>query len=450
MSRSAAFALALLVGLGACKPPMSPEEKSLRAEVHQALEAHAYDHAVELAQRLVAKAPRDNGAWDRLVRAQLGAADLAAAKSSLEKWRAAVPRKLSPKWEELRGDVALQENEPALALESWNRAIVRRTNNVRVLRKIARLHGAERRWIQENETLTRLLAIEDNATDRVERALVRRRLHLWPEAMEDSRRAQELQPEAPEVRAATELFERLDKFVSAIRDLDTRLAITPGDDQLLADRALLFLRSGDAEMALVDSLAAEKLAPWAVRPRLFRALALLGLDRGEECEPLRVIPQLRLDALTPEFLETISRLDAEMSLERTNAELYVTRAWRLNEIGQPALAALDAENALRFDPKSAGAEAEIAYALSKLGQAENAFEHIKRATELDENFSTAWHYRGELEMRREDFAAAAESFTRALAINQTPATLEKLEECHMRLGQHEKAEVDRRALESLK
>ncbi len=258
-----------------------------------------------------------------------------------------------------------EENDPALALESWTRAIGRRTKNVRVLRKIAHLHDAQARWIQENETLTRLLAIEDNATDRVQRALTRRRLHLWPEAMEDLRRAQELQPDAPEVRAATELFERLDKFVSAIRDLDTRLAITPGDDQLLADRALLFLRSGDPEMALADSLAAEKLAPWAMRPRLFHALALIGLGRAAECEPLRVNPQLRLDALTPEFLETISRLDAEMSLERTNAELYVTRAWRLNEIGQPALALLDAESALRFDPKSAGAHAEMCLRLEQ-------------------------------------------------------------------------------------
>ncbi len=53
-------------------------------------------------------------------------------------------------------------------------------------------------------------------------------------------------------------------------------------------------------------------------------------------------------------------------------------------------------------------------------------------------------------MSRGDFAAAVESFTRALAINQTPAALQKREECYMKLGQLEKAEADRRALEGLR
>ncbi len=69
---------------------------------------------------------------------------------------------------------------------------------------------------------------------------------------------------------------------------------------------------------------------------------------------------VRLDALTPEFLETIGRLDSEISAERNNAELYVSRAWQLNEIVQPALALQDAEAAAKLDPKIAGASAEAA------------------------------------------------------------------------------------------
>ena len=64
---------------------------------------------------------------------------------------------------------------------------------------------------------------------------------------------------------------------------------------------------------------------------------------------------LPLDNLTPEFLESMSRLDAAISVERNNPEHYIVRSWELNEIGQPRLALEDAQTAVRLDPKSAGA-----------------------------------------------------------------------------------------------
>ncbi len=211
----------------------------------------------------------------------------------------------------------------------------------------------------------------------------------------------------------------------------------------------MFLRSEDYELALADSGEAAKLGPWAMRPKLFQALALIGLGRSDECEGLSVQKFIRLDALTPEFLETISRLDSEISVERSNAELYVSRAWQLNEINQPALAVQDAENAVRLNPKSAGAYAECSYALKKLGRAEEALAQIKRATELEPNFSTAWQYRGELEMERGETLSAIESLSQAIEASPTPAALQKREQCYRRLGLLVKAEQDRRALEEL-
>jgi tetratricopeptide (TPR) repeat protein len=320
---------------------------------------------------------------------------------------------------------------------------------VRVLESIARLHRAEGDSPEEDAALSKILALQENVDVLTERALCRRRMHRWSEAQADLRRARELAPDDPEVRQGAELFDRLGKFLPAIRALDARLAVTPGDDQLLTDRALLFLRSGDPELALDDSAAAAKAAPWAVRPRLFQALALRDLGREQEAEKLGVDTAVRLNALTPEFLETISRLDSEISVERRNAELYVSRAWHLNEIAQPKLALEDAQMAQRLEPKSAGAFAEASYALAKLERADEAFEQIKQATELDPNYSTAWHYRGELEMTRGDHVAAVESLTRALAISQTAAALQKREECYVKLGMLEKAEEDHRALEVL-
>lgn len=431
-----------------CNRSLSPEDKAVRAELRKALREQSYEQAVELATKVVTSAPHENGAWDRLVRAQLGTGDIAAAKQSLSKWRKAVSRP-SPRFHELSGDIAAKEQDAARALPSWQNAVRGNPKKARVLRKIARLHGRQNQWTEENDAWTALLEIEDNATDRINRALCRRRLHRWSEALDDFRRAQELAPDDPEVRRGAKLFERLGKFLAEIRELDARLAITPKDDQLLADRALLFLRSEDAELALQDSKSAADLAPWAIRPILFEAAALVRLDRTNEAEKLGVNKRFRLAALSPEFLQTISRLDAEISVERTNAELYVSRAWQLNDIGQPALAMKDAETALRFDPNSAGARAESSYALAKLGRLAEAFEHIRQATELDANFSTAWHYRGELEMSRGEYVAAIESLSRALAINQTPAALQRREECYRQVGLLVKADEDRRAYEDM-
>jgi tetratricopeptide (TPR) repeat protein len=209
------------------------------------------------------------------------------------------------------------------------------------------------------------------------------------------------------------------------------------------------LRGGDAELACDDAAAAARLARWAVRPVLFQGGALIALDRTDEAEKLGVRKSLRVESLSSEFLETISRLDSEISAERTNAELFTARAWQLNDIGQPGLALQDAQTALRLDPKSAGACVESGYALMKLGREPEAFEVVKRATELDPNFSTAWQYRGELEMVRVDYVTAIESLTRALTINQTVAALQKREECYRRVGLFVKADQDKRALEDL-
>jgi tetratricopeptide (TPR) repeat protein len=256
-------------------------------------------------------------------------------------------------------------------------------------------------------------------------------------------------PEDPEVQRGAKLLERMGKYLADIRELDSALAISPNDPGLLADRALLFLRAEDHELALDDADAAARLGSWAMRPKLFQALALISLGRADECEKLAVHKLIRLDALSPEFLETMGRLDSEISAERNNAELYVARAWQLNEIGQPALALQDADTAARLDPKAAGACAEASYALTKLGRAQEALDQIRRATELDPNFSTAWQYRGELEMARGETLSAIESFTHGIETNQTVTALERREQCYRRLGLLVKAEQDRRAREDL-
>ena len=84
------------------------------------------------------------------------------------------------------------------------------------------------------------------------------------------------------------VFDGLAKFLDQIEEFDAKLAILPNDAGLLGDRALLFLRCGDAELAL-DDAESGKGGAWTVRPRLFQAIALTLLNRGHECERYRCV-----------------------------------------------------------------------------------------------------------------------------------------------------------------
>ncbi len=446
---AAIFLMAVaVVALPACHRRASKEEKALRAELRKALDEQAYERAADLARRHLKLKPHDNGSWDRLVRAEFGMRDLAGVKQTLDDWRRTVP-KPSPNLEEYTGDLAAEEKNDAAAIEAWKKIAGVDPKNIRVLEKIARLEKRRQFWTKEDAAWTALIAAQESAVARINRALCRRRLHRWHDAFEDLEKARTLAADDPEVVRGAKLLERTGKFVAEIRELDSTLAISPNDAGLLADRALLFLRAEDPELALEDAEAAGKIGTWAIRPKLFQALALIALGRVDECEKLSVRPLIRLEALTPEFLETTSRLDSEISAEKNNAELYVSRAWQLNEVSQPALALEDAETAAKLDPKAAGASAEASYALTKLGRAPEALAQIKHATELDPDFSTAWQYRGELEMARGETLSAIDSFTHALETNQTVTALEKREQCYRRLGLLVKAEQDRRAREEL-
>jgi tetratricopeptide (TPR) repeat protein len=433
--------------LGACDRG-AREQKAVRAELHEALRQHSYGKAAELARRLVKLNPQDNGSWDRLVRAQFGLRDPAGVKQALEEWRHTVANP-SSKLDEYTGDVAADQHDAPAAVLAWTKVLALEPKNIRVLEKVARMEKAQQHWTEENAAWTTFIEVQESPTARINRALCRRRLHRWQDAFDDLKRARELAPDDPEVQRGGKLFEQMGGFLADIRELDAGLAVSPNDPGLLADRALMFLRSEDYELALEDSEEAAKWGPWAMRPKLFQAIALIDLGRSDECDKIAVQKGIRLETLTPEFLETISRLDSEISVERSNAELYVARAWQLNEINQPALALQDAENAVRLNPKSAGAFAECSYALRKLGRADEALERIKQATELEPNFSTAWQYRGELEIERGETLSAIESLSHAIDTTPTVTALQKREQCYRRLGLLVKADQDRKALEEL-
>lgn len=420
----------------------------MRNELRNALATQEFDKAAELARRAVEETPRDEESWDRLVQAYFGLHDLAGVRRALASWRVAV-EKPSPKVDEYAGDLALAESDPAAAVQFWQKVRKARPKELRIVEKIARAEEQQHRWSAAEQQWNALIAAQQSGPTFANRALCRRRLRHWDDALTDLRTAQQIAPNDPEVARAARLFNKLGKFLAEIRELDARIILAPKDSGLLTDRALLSLRADDPALARDDLDEAAGIDPRAVRPKLFKAAAFISLGRADECERLGVEKFFRLETLRADWLETMSRLDAEIALERNNAELYATRAWHLNEIAQPRLALEDANQAIELDPTPAAAHAEAAYALMKLGRADEAFDRVKRATEADPRFATGWQYRGELEIQRGDFVAAVESFSRALAINQSVVVLQKREECYRHLGLYTNAEQDHRSWNEL-
>ena len=103
------------------------------------------------------------------------------------------------------------------------------------------------------------------------------------------------------------------------------------------------------------------------------------------------------------------------------------RARQFEELRQFTLALADARAALAINDKSADAHFEAAQDLNSLGLANDALEQTRIATGLDPRDSAKWLFRGVLERRRANFAAAIESQTRSLEINESLLALSERE-----------------------
>jgi tetratricopeptide (TPR) repeat protein len=441
-------ALVASLWLAGCQPESVRQEKNLRRQLAHELRNHSYATAAPIARQLLQRKPRDERLWKQLLQAQLGLHDLEGARETLQRWRSAVPSP-SIRAEEFQGDIAREERDYSAALAAWEKVVRAQPNNRRVHQKVGLLHQTMGHWAKAEATWDTAIKLKETAAALLNRAICRRHLHHWNEAFDDYQHAQQLGPDDPEVRRWSKVFDGLQQYKEQIGELDAKVAVLPEEVGLLGDRALIFLRADDPEMALEDAENASKVGPWALRPKLFQGVALLQLGRPKQLDAIGLRKPLSLQSLAPEFLENVSRLDLAIAVERTNPEHFITRSWQLNEIGQPKLAVQDAQTAVGFDSRSAGAMTELAYALTKLGRPDEAYDKVRQATEFDSNSAPAWQYRGELEMSRGDFLAAVDSLSHAAGIHQSVAVLQKRAECYDRLGLNGRAQEDRRTVQQL-
>src|SRR5215212_2435111 len=313
------LAAALGFGLFGCQPESVRQEKALRRQLVHELRNHSYASAAPIARQLLQRKPADERLWKQLVHAQIGLQDFDGAKQSLQRWRTAVP-KPSVRASEFEGDIARDERDYSTAFAAWDKVIQGQPNNRRVVEKSAVLHQSLQHWADAEKAWDAAIRLKETTSARLNRAVCRRRLHRWNEAFDDFEHAQRLGADDPEVRRWSKVFDGLQKYKQQIGELDAKVELLPEEVGLLSERALVFLRAEDFEMALEDGEHAAKLGPWALRPKLFQGIALVQLGKIRQLDALSLRRPLSLGSLSPEFLETASRLDLAIAVERTNPD----------------------------------------------------------------------------------------------------------------------------------
>ena len=399
---------------------------------------------IELSRRIVEANPQDSTTWETLARTQFEVAEYKRCTATLNAWANAV--KPTPAvLDDLRGDVAEAVKDHKAAERYWRSYIMADSEAIDGLEKLADLCAGEKRWRDAVEFRTRALALDETAVGRIRRANLYLDLHEWDKALDDSDKANALDPSDPTVKEWLPKFELLRKFIRRIKVLDAQIGKSQGVAVLWLDRARLFTLADRSDLALTDCRQAMNLGLGMMRARIQTGEALLDLGLGEEAARLNVSYDLARDEnkhVNEGTLRALGDCDAQVSQNPGKADPLIIRAKVLRRLNQYVLALADARAALALDSNSAGAHFEAAHALDALGRTKEAMSQISIATELDPNDPVMWYYRGLLEARRADFAAAIQSQTRSLAIRESSVALLEREKCERRTGRIAEADAD--------
>jgi tetratricopeptide (TPR) repeat protein len=294
------------------------------------------------------------------------------------------------------------------------------------------------------EFRTQVLALNETAAGRIQRAKLYLELHEWDRALADAQRANALDSSDATVKEWLPRFELLKKYLPRIKALDAQIGAQSGAARWL-DRARLFTLANQPDLALRDCRRAMKIGPGMIRARVQTGEALLDLGRTDEAAKLNVSYDLARDEnghLNEEALRALGGCDAQVLQNSKEAGPLISRAKVLRRLNQYVLALEDAQAALALDNKSAGAHFQAAHALDALGRTKEALSHIVQATALDPNDPVMWYYRGLLEAQRADFEAAITSQSWSIAVRESAVALLEREKCERRIGRIPDADAD--------
>jgi len=435
----------------------APELRQLRVQLKAAEDAADKPAIIELSRRIVAIAPNDSNAWEKLAQAQLDAEDLDRLEETLDAWQKTV-RHPPTAIEDFRGDLSLKRKDYENAERHWLAFLATKPSAADAATEYDELGDLcveQARWAENAAYRTKAIAAKDAAARRVFRACAFLRLHKWDAAYADMAKANKIDASDSQVKEWLPQFERLQKFLPQIKTLDAQIAKSPNDPAaagLLLERARIFTLAGRPLLALDDAGRALKLQPASMRARIQTAEALLDDNRAEDAAKLQVGNDLlRGDGkhVSEHALRELGTLDSRLLANPRDVDALAARSKVLRELRQFTLALADARAALAIDDKSAAEHFEAAHDLDGLSQSKEALAHACTATELDPNDSAKWFFRGILERQRADFTAAIESQTRSLKIDESLVALNEREQCERRIGKINEADADLRRISEL-
>jgi tetratricopeptide (TPR) repeat protein len=426
----------------------------LRSQLASAQEAEDNPAIVEIGRRIVALAPNNTDIWESIARAQFDLKDFDRCAETLDAWQKAM-RQGPAAIEDFRGDLAVQRKNYPDAERHWRAFLARKpsaADAAAVYDKLAELCVDQARWADCATYRTKAIGAEDTGERRVARARALLRLHHWDEAFSDINKANAHDPSDETVKQWLPQFELLRQFLPRIKSLDTRIAASPADANLLLERARLFTLADRPELALPDCEEAIKSQPASMRARIQTGEALLDLKRPEDAAKLQVSDTLTRERDThvrePKLRE-LAEADAQIAQNPRAAEPLAARAHTLRDLRQHVLALADAQAALALDANSVSAHIETAENLDRLDQPREALAHITKATEINPSDSAAWYHRGILEAQRADFAAAIQSLTHSIEHGESIGALRARARCERRIGRVEEADADLRRIRQL-
>jgi tetratricopeptide (TPR) repeat protein len=442
----------LVQGLGA-----DQQVSQLRAQLEPAEKAADKPAIIELTRRILTLTPHDSDAWETLAQTQLDIEDLDRLEQTLDAWQKAVPGKPSgpAAIESFRGALRFKRKDYQNAERHWLAYLATKplpADAATEYDNLANLYAEQQRWEDHAAYRTKAIGAEDSAARRVARACAFLRLRKWDAAYADMAKANKMDASDSEVKEWLPQFEQLQKFLPQIKALDAQIAKSPNNLGLLLDRARFFTLAGRPLLALDDARRALKLQPASMRARIQTAEALLDTGRPEDAAKLQVSDKLaRADDkhVNERALRELNRLDTRLLANPEDPDALAARSKILTELRQFMLALADANAALAITDKSPAAQFSAAQALDGLGRQKEALVHARIATELDPKDPAKWFLRGVLERQRADFAAAIESQTRSLEINESVVALSEREQCERRMGKVAQADADLRRIREL-
>ena len=426
----------------------------MRTQLQAAEDASDKPAIIELSRRILAISPNDSHVWETLAQTELETEDLDRLERTLDSWQKAV-RHSPAAIEDFRGDLSFRRKDYQNAERHWLAFLAskpRPADAATEYDNLANLCATQQRWEDHANYRTKAIAAQDSPARRVARAIAFLRLHKWEAAYADMEKANKMDATDSEVKEWLPQFERLQGFLPQIKELDVQIAKSPDDTGLLLERARIFTLAGRPLLALDDAQRALKLQPASMRAHIQTAEALLDVNESDDAAKLEVGRDLRRGEdkhVSEQALRDLGALDTRLLANPKDPEALTVRSKILRELRQYTLALADARAALAINDKSGDAHFEAAQDLNGLGQAKEALDQARIATEVDRKDSAKWFFRGVLERQRANFPAAIESQTRSLEINESLVALNEREQCERRVGKIDEADADLRRIREL-